>query len=108
MCARYEKLKALLGSNEAAKALETNEQKLKHYEQSIFAMRECTLPSVFPWECVVVLRWLCLCASLIAASAPTRVMFSCVRGMACLLKKTHIFVLSGMCLCRQNWWQLSR
>jgi hypothetical protein len=39
---RYDKLKVTLASNEAAKALDANEQKLKHYEQSIFAMKECT------------------------------------------------------------------
>ncbi len=48
---RYEKLKAALGSNEAAKALEANEQKLKHYEQSIFAMKECTWAFRCPHIC---------------------------------------------------------
>jgi hypothetical protein len=38
---RHDRLKSQLASHEAAKALEANEQKLKNYEQSIFAMREC-------------------------------------------------------------------
>lgn len=40
--ARYERLKGQVTSSETAKALEAHEQKIRHYEQSIFAMRECT------------------------------------------------------------------
>lgn len=38
---RYERLKAHVSSSETAKALEAHEQKIRHYEQSIFSMREC-------------------------------------------------------------------
>jgi len=40
LAARYERLKSAIAGSDAAKGLETSEQKLKHYEQSIFAMRE--------------------------------------------------------------------
>jgi hypothetical protein len=55
---RYERLKSAIAGSDAAKGLETSEQKLKHYEQSIFAMRECTSPAACSGVPVVV-RLLC-------------------------------------------------
>jgi chromosome segregation ATPase len=42
---RYERLKGQVANNETAKALDSHEQKIRHYEQSIFTMRECE------WRC---------------------------------------------------------
>jgi hypothetical protein len=46
---RYERLKGQVANNETAKALDSHEQKIRHYEQSIFTMRECELVFPFAW-----------------------------------------------------------